>query len=177
MTIYDDLRPLYKEWSETGSEYWLGSARYAQQFAMGLREYLGAPEWFNEDGKKRPYIEVCKVKEDENGEPHFEPANFHDVMSASSDGSPSLSFGITVVLERAANTFPKGSFGFSMLLTPRGSNTCVLRISGQEFDIDMSNDQTRTPAYDHMLTVIREFLATKPWDANRKRPIGFVHSV
>lgn len=176
MTIYDDLRPLYKDWSDVGSEYWFGSSRFAQRFAMGLREYLGAPEWFDEDGEKRPYVEACKVTEDENGEPHFESANFHDVMSEGSDRSSSLSFGIKVVLERAANTFPKGSFGFSIGMVPRGNSTCVLRISGQEFSIDMSSDQTRTPVYEYLLKVIREFLATKPWDANTKRPIGFVHS-
>lgn len=173
MTIYDGLRQDYEQWSTTNREYWFGSARYAVRFASGFREYLGAPEFFDDNGKKQAYVEVRKVTEDENGEPHFESANFHEVLSVDDERS-SLAFGIVVMLEIAANTFPKGSFAFSIGMVPRG-NLCTLRISGEEFNVDMSGDKSRLPAYEHMAKVVRDFLALKPWDAQRKQPIGFVN--
>lgn len=175
MAIYDDLRTAYQQWSSQNRDFWFGSGRYASAFADGFRKYLGAPEFYTEGGEKRPYVELCKVTEDATGEPHFEPANDHHVMSPGKDESQ-LAFGITVILEQAPNTFPKGSFGFSIGMEPIAVDRCRLRISGEEFEIDMSDDKTRGPAYDHMAKVIREFLALKPWEANKKRPIGFVHA-
>jgi hypothetical protein len=172
MTIYDDLRQQYDKWSKESRDYWFNSGQYASRFARGFREYLAAPEYFKGEATRHRYVDACKVIEDEStGELNLKPADFHDILTRGEDGY--LTFGVSVVLEKAPDTFPKASFWFSIDMLPRDGK-CTMKITGEPFELDMSDDQTRTPAYEHMVKVLREWLASKPWDVDRKNPIGFV---
>jgi hypothetical protein len=174
MAIYDELRQEYDQWSKDTRAYWFDSGRYALQFAAGFREYLGAPEFYNDHEGQHPYVELCKVVDGPStDESKFEPTNFHDALTRGEDGL--LTFGVSIIIEKAQNTFPKASFGFSIGMLPRDGQ-CTVKIAGERFELDMTNEQARIPAYKHMLKVLRQWLASKPWDANRKNPIGFVHS-
>jgi hypothetical protein len=43
MTIYDDLREQYAQWTQEDLDYWRSSGRFAEHFATGFKEYIGAP--------------------------------------------------------------------------------------------------------------------------------------
>lgn len=177
MTIYEDLRQRYGQWKQANSDYWFNSGRYASNFADGLREYLGAPESFNDPatGTRRSYVQLCEVVDDAQspGGWRLKPAKFHSALSLGDDGF--LTFGVAVILERGPNTFPKSEFDFSIGMLARGER-CTLRIAGEEFDVDVKSDASRGPAYQHMVKQLENWLAMEPWDmGGNKNPIGFVH--
>jgi hypothetical protein len=173
VTIYDDLRKDYGHWREQNRIYWFASCVYASEFATAFGDYLGAPDHFRDEGTRHPYVEACKVVADqETDKQHFESTEAHDLLTRGNDGV--FMFGVTVVMETEPDGFPKEPFGFTIGMLPRGDR-CTMMIAGKRFEIDMSDDQARLPAYDHMVTILRKWLRSKPWDVERsENNIGFV---
>jgi len=176
MTIYDDLREQYAQWTQEDLDYWRSSGRFAEHFATGFKEYIGAPEHYRDPatGDRLPYVQLCALEDDHSapGGTRFRPTKFHDALTAGDDGY--LTFGVSAILERAQNAFPKTSFNFSIGMLPRAAGWCRMRIAGESLEIDMADDQARAPAYDHMLKTLQRWLASRPWD-EQKNPIGFLH--
>jgi hypothetical protein len=173
VTIYDDLRKDYGRWCEQNRIYWLNSCVYAFEFAAAFRNYLGAPDHFRDEGTKHPYVEACKVVADQDTDKqHFESTELYDLLTRGDDGA--FTFGVTVVMEIEPNAFPKEPFGFTIGMLPR-DDKCTMTIAGRRFEIDMSDDQARHPAYQHMVTILQKWLRSKPWNVERSESnIGFV---
>jgi hypothetical protein len=175
MAMYDELRHVYANWSQTKIDYWQDAARYARSFTEGFGEYLGAPREYVESDRttKRPYVQLCKIVKVDGEDDDLQPTNWLDALTREEDGF--FEFGIRLVLERAVNSYPKTAFGFSVGFFPK-ENHCELRVAEKTFRLEMTNDSTRVPVYDHMNEWLNRWLQAKPWEIDRKRQIGFIHS-
>lgn len=174
MNTYDELRAAYSQWSQIQNDYWRSAEKFAHHFTLGFREYLGAPDKYEEigTGQNVQYVQLCKITQGADDEEHFEPTHFTKALARGDDGY--FTFGVKLILERAPNAFPKSGFAFSIDLFPT-EQSCQIRVYGREFTVDMNEEANRIPVFEHMKSYLDRFLQTKPWDVAKKQPIGFTY--
>jgi hypothetical protein len=180
MTAYDELRDLYKAWRDRYTQYELVSAQLVWSLASGFAKHIGAPESYPDLGTRHPkwYVYPQKVIRDENGEIHYEePKTRMDAITRDDTGYWTSS--IAVVLEQAANAYPKMSFCFFLRFIIRDRQCEIYLDEINHLRLDLSIDDTNNygQVYASMRDMLKKMLSMQPWSTGEKSPIGFVPPV
>jgi hypothetical protein len=168
-TTFDELCELYTEWRDRISNYKYDSAKLVWHLAKEFRHYISAPETIDEFGKRYTY--ALKVNRDAEGEIHYdEPEYSTDVLNLDEDGY--WSSAIVVVLD---DVYAKTDFKFEIRFVLRGRQ-CELHIGKEKdgkFEFNVDAAESRKPAYEYMVRLLKETFKREPWSIPSKAPIGF----
>ncbi len=186
MSTFDDLRSLYTTWTELGLQHERDAAQLVWNLAKGFAKQIEAPDTYPElpSDKAKPYIEPWYVKanryiqprkavQDETGEIQFHVPE-HPMEVVTRDMGFWIS-GIMLVLDRAANQYPKTHFQFFLKfsLKDRQCELSIERDAGQKFTFDIDHLDEAKPVYEYMVQMLQKLLSMPPWSTLEKSPIGF----
>jgi hypothetical protein len=176
MSRFTDLRSQYIKWTDQHWEYRTNAAEFVRSLTKGFAAYIEAPDTYKEigSGSVKRYVEPIKAVRDESGEYQFSvPENALDVVTRDEEGF--WTSGITLVLDRGADAFPKAGFQFFLRFLLKGRQ-CELNIdwkTSRKFSTNLDNPAELEPIYECMVQTIREILSTPPWSTLDKPRIGF----
>ena len=185
MSRYDDLRPLFKEWTKKGFAAYREYQRLPPILAEGLQKFLGCPKEFENpfNGEVTNYVSPTTAKwnpQTPEGSFTLKPYNvFSDGFQEwefHTDGR--FYFALWVYLETAPRAHPKEPFGILLSAIREGEYFDVrVQKTDQNFQITLGSLETANHFYEHVYVSLKEELAEEPLQPVKKQQIGFLSSI
>jgi hypothetical protein len=177
MSVFSGLQVNYARWRESHLKYERDSAQFVLSLAAGLLKHIDAPATYEvrDDcgAMTKRYVEPIKVIVDQNG--HMQchsPASPVDVLTRSDKDGYWVS-GIRLVIDQAANVFPKDEFNFMIQFILR-ERSGEAEVAGQTFKFQTGDPNALVPIYAAIVDSIEKALAQPPWGKfPSKQYIGF----
>jgi hypothetical protein len=143
MSPFEEIQQVCKKWSEDGHNYLIQSAQFAQRFANGFREYIGAPEHYLDLDRQttKEYVEPRKIIRNSAGEEEAVlPKHGTDVLTRQDDGF--FLFGVRFVVDSATNAFPKQSLVYVVRFRLVEA-ICEMKVAGESFSFEARDNSAR----------------------------------
>lgn len=165
MATFEEMRTLYDKWAATRWDRYTRAVQFTKAFKSAFSRQISAPTSYEDlDGIQRNYIDLVRLHPlDENLKYKIDNS---DKASSRFDGhiteeeDDGLIFGISVIIDRAENSWPKEIVNFFRISFRPRSGLIELKIFLQIFKIDMEDPSTWKPALDYMEGNIVKTLTT-----------------
>lgn len=157
MSRFEQLRGWHTEQRRAVLDYWNSLQRMAEVFRQGYARYLEAPEdgWRDSDGNERPYVVIANKAGNE-----YKDVSYHDLNGADSW----LDFHIGVVMDQAANQYPKKRL-YTHLQIKKEEGGYRVKSDGPTFELKVSdgaNGPDFDEVYDRLFEAVRKNLSYRP---------------
>lgn len=169
---YDQVREAFSERAKETRKYIQENVNFCSSVTHGFAKYLGMPQSyeFTKDGQTT-YPSYTPMYEIENDE-MLEVAHWTDAITNYSDGK--FDFGLGIVLEPAANAWPKEVLR-AKVECERNPRSVLVKIADKKIEVKF--DGTDSPEIEkvHQLieSLLNEWLASRWGGTSSEGTIGF----